>query len=155
MTANNRTSKLGDDETEFESLPRHDGKETTIGTVTEMLENYKKTSTRAASILVLAVFIATERAVAAHDSLPCEVPPSLVPLFELLDTLAQVTFLGGVGLATLGFVVAGVYIVVPGEEYNRRGKDVAKHVLLGTILLLSANMIVAFLVSQFGVTICT
>lgn len=155
MASTNRPSRGFDGaETDGESIPRHEGTETTIGTVAEMLETYRKVSTQAVSVVLLTLFVATGRAAAGHDSLPCEVPTDLTPLFNVLDTIAQVAFLGGVGLATLGFVVAGVFIVVPGEEYTRRGKDVAKHVLIGTILLLSANMIVAFLVSQFGVTIC-
>lgn len=143
---------------DVERIDRYEGTEETVGGIDAMLANLqrvKTASTQAVSVLLLALVAATGRAAAAHDALPCEVPPDLVPLFEVLDTIAQVAFLGGVGLATLGFVVGGVYIVLPGEEYTRRGKDVAKHVLLGTILLLSANMIVSFLVSQFGVTICT
>jgi hypothetical protein len=52
-------------------------------------------------------------------------------------------------------VLAGILILVPGEDYSRRGKQVAKNVLIGTVLLLSASMITSFLVSQMGSTICT
>lgn len=161
MASNNRLPSDHDgDETEDDSerVHRYDGTEETVGGIDDMLANLqrvKTASTQAVGVLLLALATITGRAAASHGSLPCEVPTDLTPLFEVLDTIAQVAFLGGVGLATLGFVVGGVYIVLPGEEYTRRGKDVAKHVLLGTILLLSANMIVSFLVSQFGVTICT
>jgi hypothetical protein len=44
---------------------------------------------------------------------------------------------------------------MPGEDNSRLGKKVAKNVLIGTVLLLSANMIVSFLVNELGTTICT
>lgn len=105
---------------------------------------------------ILLLFFATDPVAAAvQDQLPCTVPDSLSPLFSLLDTFTQLAFLGGVGLATFGFSAAALLIIAPGEDYSRRGKLVAKSVLIGTLLLLSANMIVGFLVNELGVTICT
>jgi hypothetical protein len=104
---------------------------------------------------IVALQLATTPAAAAHDNLPCEVPSNLEPLFALLDSITQIAFLGGVGLATLGFSIAGLLLIMPGEDNSRLGKKVAKNVLIGTVLLLSANMIVSFLVNELGTTICT
>jgi hypothetical protein len=103
----------------------------------------------------LIIFFISTPAAAAHDSLPCEVPDSLVPLFDLLHSITEIALLAGIALATLGFVTSGILLMLPGEDSTRRGKQVAKNVLIGTILLLSASMITSFLVSQMGSTICT
>lgn len=77
-------------------------------------------------------------------------------MFELLHTLTDVAFLMGVGLATLGFTVAGILIAGPfGDDYTQYGKRTVKRVFIGTVLLLSAGMIVSFLTSQMGGTFCT
>ena len=99
--------------------------------------------------------VSTSGIVASHGQLPCSVPSNLEPLFALLDSITQIAFLGGVGLATLGFTSAGLLLIMPGQDYSRLGKTVAKNVLIGSILLLSANMIVSFLVNELGTTICT
>jgi type IV secretory pathway VirB2 component (pilin) len=78
----------------------------------------------------------------------------LVPLFDLLHSIVELTFLGGIVLATLGFITAGILLMIPGEDNNRRGKLVARNVLFGTILLLSSSMIVRFFVSQMGSSFC-
>jgi len=102
------------------------------------------------------VLVALSAPVAAsHSTLPCPVPPPLEPLFNLLDTFTQLAFISGVSLGLLGFTIAGVFFVIPGEEWTRRGKQLSRNVLYGTILLLSANMIVSFLVSELGTTVCT
>lgn len=109
--------------------------------------------------LVLSALLLTltaQPAAASHDNLPCSVPPELLPLFELLHTLTDVAFLMGVGLATLGFTVAGILIAGPfGDDYTQHGKRTVKRVFIGTVLLLSAGMIVSFLTSQMGGTFCT
>ena len=106
-----------------------------------------------AGVIASTVFI--QPVAASHGSLPCEVPSNLEPLFALLDSITQIAFLGGVGLATLGFTSAGLLLILPGQDNTRLGKSVAKNVLIGTVLLLSANMIVSFLVNELGTTICT
>lgn len=103
---------------------------------------------------VLSVLVLSTPAAASHDELPCEVPESLTPLFDLLDTIVQLAFLGGILLGTIGLLVAALYLMLPGEDTSRRGKQIAKHVLIGTVLLLSAQMIIGFLVSQLGTTVC-
>ncbi|WP_201289471.1 pilin [Halobaculum saliterrae] len=102
------------------------------------------------------ILTASAPASASHGTLKCEVPSSLLPLFDLLHTLTDVAFLMGVGLATLGFTVAGILIAGPfGDDYTQHGKRTVKRVFIGTVLLLSAGMIVSFLTSQMGGTFCT
>lgn len=106
--------------------------------------------------IALLLMLTVQPAAAAHDNLPCSIPPELLPLFELLHTLTDVAFLMGVGLATLGFTVAGILIAGPfGDDYTQHGKRTVKRVFIGTVLLLSAGMIVSFLTSQMGGTFCT
>jgi hypothetical protein len=44
--------------------------------------------------------------------------------------------------------------MIPGEDWTRRGKLVAKNVFIGVVLLLSANMIVSYLTVQMGANTC-
>ncbi|WP_201287900.1 pilin [Salinirussus salinus] len=90
----------------------------------------------------------------ATDQLPCEPSDGLVPLFDFLNSITELAFLAGVGLATLTFVVAGICLILPGQDYTRLGKKIAKNGLIGAILLLSANMITSYLVAQLGANIC-
>jgi hypothetical protein len=92
---------------------------------------------------------------AAHDSLPCSPPSSFQPLFDLLHSLTQLAFIGGIALGTLGLLTASLFVLLPGEDSTRRGKQVAKNTVIGTILLLSSNMVMQFLTSELGTTICT
>ncbi|RJX52010.1 hypothetical protein DP106_00910 [Halonotius pteroides] len=71
-----------------------------------------------------------------------------------MNSITELAFLAGVGLATLTFVVAGTCLIIPGQGYNRLGKNIAKNGLIGAILLLSANMITSYLISQLGGSIC-
>lgn len=90
-----------------------------------------------------------------QDSLDCETPSSFEPLLGLLDSLVELAFIGGIGLGTLGFLIAGLFLMLPGQDNSRRGKLVAKNVFIGAVLLLSAQLIVDFLVSQLGATLCS
>jgi hypothetical protein len=91
----------------------------------------------------------------SHGNLPCEVPEGLAPLFELLDTFTRLAFLAGVGLATLGLLVAAIYFIMPGQDNNRRAKTITKNTLFGAVLLLAAQGIVSFLVNELGASICS
>ena len=107
-------------------------------------------------LFALLLGVVPQPVAASHDNLSCSAPPELLPLFELLHTLTDVAFLMGVGLATLGFTVAGILIAGPfGDDYTQHGKRLVKRVFIGTVLLLSAGMIVSFLTSQMGGTFCT
>ena len=100
------------------------------------------------AVLFTALFAHPAAAQASPND--CEPPAEFDPLLGLLDSLTQLAFLGGVGLATLGFTVAGIFIIIPGQDNTRKGKDIAKNVLYGTVLLLSAHMVVGFLTSQLN-----
>jgi ABC-type Fe3+-siderophore transport system permease subunit len=76
------------------------------------------------------------------------------PLFALLDSLVQLTFVLGLSLGLLGFMAAGLAFMIPGEDNNRRGKLIAKSVFVGMVLLLSAHFIVSFLVNELGGVVC-
>lgn len=85
-----------------------------------------------------------------QDDLECEVPGSIEPLLALIDSFTTLAFLGGIGLGVLGFSIAALMIMLPGQDWTRAGKRLAKHVLIGVILLLAAPMIVDYLVAQMG-----
>jgi len=86
----------------------------------------------------------------------CSIPSSLQPLFDLLNTVEVLAFTGGVALGVIGMSVAGLMIAGPfGEDWVRRGKQLAKNTILGVVILASANMVVAFLISQLSPSFCT
>lgn len=89
------------------------------------------------------------------NPIECDTPSSFEPLLGLLDSLVELAFIAGIGLGTLGFLVAALFLMLPGQNNSRRGKLVAKNVFIGSVLLLSAQLIVDFLVSQLGAILCT
>jgi hypothetical protein len=94
-------------------------------------------------------------AAAVHGSGRCLPPDSLQPLYDLLHTIGVLAFSGGVALGVIGLSVAGLMIAGPfGEDWVRRGKQVAKNTVLGVIILASANMVVEFLISQLAPSFC-
>lgn len=99
--------------------------------------------------------IITPLATATSTDLDCATPSSFEPLIGLLDSLVELAFIAGIGLGTLGFLVAALFLMLPGQDNSRRGKLVAKNVFIGSVLLLSAQLIIDFLVSQLGATLCT
>jgi type IV secretory pathway VirB2 component (pilin) len=103
------------------------------------------------SLVLVSTLLSVQPVAAAHDSLECTPPDALTPLVDLLHSLGELAFLAGVSIGTIGFLTAGIFLMLPGEDWTRRGKGVAKNVFIGVILLLSANMIVSYLVSQMGV----
>ena len=109
------------------------------------------TTTAFAQILII---IFAVPASASHGTLECDAPESLLPLMNLLHSLGELAFLAGVSIGTLGFISAGICLMIPGEDWTRRGKQIVKNVFIGVVLLLSADMIVAYLISQMGGTIC-
>ena len=116
---------------------------------------YKKQVRRVTTLsLILVSTLLAQPAAAVHDSLECTPPESLSPLIDLLHSLGELAFLAGVAIGTLGFLTAGIFLMIPGEDWSRRGKGVAKNVFIGVVLLLSANMIISYLISQLGGPIC-
>jgi hypothetical protein len=114
---------------------------------------FDRVKTKAAGAM-LGILVTTQDAVAQITPSGCATPEAFQPLFEMLDAIAQVAFVGGIGVATIGLLVAGIYIAMPGEDNTRRGKSVTKSAVFGAVLLLSANMIVAFLTGQLGMVFC-
>lgn len=108
-----------------------------------------------ALLIAVSTVLFSNPAAAADPAEDCTVPSDLQPLIDLLNTLGELAFIAGIALATVGFSVAGLLFMIPGVEYTRLAKQVAKNVFIGAIILLSANMIVPFLVSQLGTTMCT
>jgi hypothetical protein len=108
----------------------------------------------ASALTLLLTMVAPVSAQTAADDLPCEPPEGMEELFTFLNSITELAFLAGVGLATLTFVVAGTCLIIPGQDYNRLGKNIAKNGFIGAVLLLSANMITSYLVSQLGGSIC-
>lgn len=101
------------------------------------------------------VLTSSAPAAAAHGSVSCSTPSSLQPLFGLLHTLGTLAFTAGAGLGVLGLSIAGVMIAGPfGEDMVRRGKAVVKNTILGVIILLSARMVVDFLINQLAPSFC-
>lgn len=95
--------------------------------------------------------LAVEPVAASHGSVDCTIADGIMPLFEFLHTLEQLLMVAGIGVGMIGFLIAAMYIMAPGEDATRRGKNIAKHVLIGVVLLLSAKMVMAFLITQFPV----
>jgi len=149
------TDEAFDEDTEHaEEVHRYDGEEDTVGTVTSMLEHLP---TKAASIITGALVLLSTtsgRAAAKHVGPDCSVPTGLDPLFSLVNTLTHIAMYGGVLLAGLGLVSAGVLLAMPGEDYSRLGRKIAKNALIGLIVVLAASGIVTFLVNSMGSTIC-
>lgn len=104
---------------------------------------YGKTQTLATKAQITTIVV-------LQSSLDCSPPESLSPLLSLIDSLTTLAFLAGVGLGVLGFSTAAVFIMMPGKEWTRRGKRLARHVFVGVILLLAAPMIVDYLVASLG-----
>lgn len=119
----------------------------------KLREHLKSTTIRFTSILLGTALLTTPVA-ASHGSLACDVPADLVPLFDLLDTFTELALLGGVAFGTLGLAIAGIMFMWPGQDMNRRAKRTATNVVIGTIILLSASMIISFITSQLGTTLC-
>lgn len=106
------------------------------------------------TIVLTGLMLIVSPAAASHETLDCPVPPNLVPLFDLLDTFTELALLLGIALGVFGLSIAGIMFMLPGQDWNRRGKSLATHVVIGTIILLSASMIIAFITSQLGTTLC-
>jgi len=104
---------------------------------------------------VVALALLTNPVAAQSATEDCTIPTSLQPLFDLLSTLETLAFVAGVSLGVVGFSVAGLLVAGPwGQDSVRRGKQLAKNTILGVVILGSANMVVAFLISQLGPSFC-
>lgn len=86
--------------------------------------------------------------------LPCEPPEDLSPLFDLLSGIIELLFLTGVGLGTLGFIVGGIYMMLPGDNASQKGKTVWKYTLFGVVLVLSSEMVMSYMIGVLSPGFC-
>lgn len=155
---------LTSNEEEINHQPdRYKGDDETVGTVDEMLENLKEVKARwtarfaRASITAgVTITAASTPAAAAHGTLPndCTIPEGLTGLFTFLHGLSQILLIAGIGVAVIGISVAAIYFMLPGQDKTQRAKQIVVNVVIGTVLLLSANGVISWVISQFGSTIC-
>lgn len=89
-----------------------------------------------------------------HESLPCTPPEAFQPLLEFLHTTTEVALVAGVAIGALSIIVGALFIAAPGQDSNQTGRRIIKNGIIGTVLLLSSQMIVAFLVTQLGSSLC-
>lgn len=90
-----------------------------------------------------------------HETLPCTPPDAFSPLLEFLHSVTELALIVGLAIGMLGIVVGGLYIVAPtGQDGSERGKRIIKNTVVGMVLILSAQMVVAYLVSQLGGGMC-
>lgn len=85
-----------------------------------------------------------------HETLPCEIPESFEPLMALLHSLTELALIAGIGLGTLGIMIVGLLYIMGGPDNLKRAKRYAKAVIIGVLLLLSARMIMDYLITQLG-----
>jgi len=100
------------------------------------------------------VLVASTPAAAGHDSLSCDPPEDLSPLFDLLHEVTQLLFMAGVALGTAGFILGGIYMMLPGDDASQKGKTIWKYTLFGTVLVLSSEMIMKAMVDTLSPGIC-
>lgn len=105
-------------------------------------------------ITLLSIWLVTGEAAALHKPQPCQIPPEFQPLMQLLHDLGSLATVAGIGLGALGIIVAGILIAAPDPNNTQRGKSVAKSSGIGVVLLLSAGMVIAFLVNSLPPTLC-
>lgn len=119
-----------------------------------MIKNARRAGASALTGIICIIGI-TGTAAASHDTLECSPPPSMSPLLEFIDTIAELALLFGIAIASLGILTAGIAFMMPGSDYTRRAKQILKNTLIGATILLSANAIMAFLVAQLGAPFCS
>jgi len=131
-----------------------------LGGTRDTLEGYagaaKYTAVTKLVPVIAAIIVGSHPAAATHDSIDtdCEIPQDLTPLFDLLDSIINILMIGGVGIGTVGFLVGGIYLMMPSDDAARKGKKIWKYTLFGVVLLLSSQMIMSYLVSQLAPSFC-
>ncbi len=100
------------------------------------------------------LFVVSQPAAAQSDTLPCEPPEDLSPLFSLLEGIIELLFITGVGVGTIGFILGGIYMMLPGDDSSRKGKTVWKYTLFGTLLVLSSQMVMEYMLGVLSPGFC-
>lgn len=94
----------------------------------------------------------SQPALAIHDSAPCPPDPTLEPLFSFIHDVTTLIMLLGLAFAVVGLSVSGIeYMWAVTLERKKRAKQHAQNVIIGVVILLSATMIVAFLMTRLPV----
>lgn len=113
-----------------------------------------KTFTRRTLLVLACVALVSTPVAAVHDSVGCDVPPEFTPLFGLLHSFAELALVGGALIGLLGILIAGIMWMIPGPDWNRKAKSTISYVIVGTVILLSAHLIMAFIINQLGTPLC-
>lgn len=87
----------------------------------------------------------------ALQSASCPTPGGLEPFFEFMNNITLTVVLIGVGLGILALSVSGIQYMWGGIQTKERAKERVQRVILGLIILLSAQFVVAYLVTQLPV----
>ncbi|SDQ40592.1 pilin [Natronobacterium texcoconense] len=107
-----------------------------------------------ATVATLSQFVASTLnptpALSVFEALGCEVDAEFEPLFNLIDSLITLITLGGLAVAVLSLTVAGLVYMFGTRDQIVRAKRRVRAVLIGLVIILSANMVVVWLVSQIG-----
>lgn len=107
-----------------------------------------------ATVGLFAAVAISQPAAAQSDTLPCEPPEDLSPLFSLLEGIIELLFITGVGVGTIGFILGGIYMMLPGDDSSQKGKTIWKYTLFGTLLVLSSQMVMEYMLGVLSPGFC-
>lgn len=100
------------------------------------------------------LLLVTSPVAAQQQGGDCPIPSSLQPIFDLLQTIAELLLYGGIGLGVIGFSAAGILFLMPGGDNSRRGRMLAKNVFIGVVILVMAYGMTEFVATQLGARVC-
>ena len=109
--------------------------------------------TRTATLMATALAIGLVQPVLAQPD-GCNPPADIQPVFDLLEAITEVTMMGGLTIAALGIAIGGVFFMWPGQDMNRRAKSIITYTIIGTVVILTAHAIVAFVTAQMAGPVC-
>lgn len=78
----------------------------------------------------------------------CPEPSGLEPLFIFVENLTQTVVVLGVGLGVLALSISGIRYIWGGIEAKEVAKERIQRVLIGLVILLSAEFVVDYLLLQ-------
>ena len=107
----------------------------------------------AARTVALRVGVLAAFAVFAVDPVAAQSAGELQPLVDFLNNLAELLMVIGAALGVVGFAAAGLMYIVPGEPWTRRAKETAKATGIGLVILLSSNIMVAWIAANLPGTV--
>ncbi|MCU4753438.1 pilin [Halobacteria archaeon AArc-curdl1] len=101
---------------------------------------------RHGTIAVIALLLWANPVAASHENAECPPPEEFLPLLEFLHSVEQLGVVIAFALLTVVLIAAGVSWMIPGEDWNRRAKQILKNGLAGFLLVLMAPMMSAFMI---------